>query len=191
MNNPIFRQGKVTSIRPINIQTDLEKLWHWINDPKVTKFLKARLPITLEAERRHLESLDSKDSPKDSKEVHFAVDNLQGEFIGLMSINRINHFNFTATTGALLGPEYWGQGLGTDAKLLVLEFAFNTLNLRKMSTRVHGTNKRSQAYCRKCGYKEEGRSIQEVFKNGRYEDLILYGLFKKDFLKVWRAYQKR
>lgn len=183
---PSFSPGKKTAIRPINIETDLDKLWHWINDPRVTKFLKARLPISLIEERKHLESISS----KISTDVHFAVDNLQGELIGIMSIHKIKPFDRTATTGALLGPEYWGQGLGTDAKLLILDFAFNTLNMRKMSTRVHGSNKRSQAYCGKCGYKQEGREIKAVFKDGRYEDLILYGLFKKDFLKVWRDYQK-
>ena len=36
--------------------------------------------------------------------------------------------------------EYWGRGLGTEAKMLLLDYAFNTLNLRRICSQVLAFN---------------------------------------------------
>lgn len=52
-------------------------------------------------------------------------------------------------------------------------------------------NKRSLRYAQKCGYQKEGILKNEVYKKGRYYDVVLLAVFKKDFMPLWRAYQKR
>ena len=71
-----------------------------------------------------------------------------------------------------------------------LNYAFNTLNLRKICSSVLAFNKRSLKYNLHCGYKIEGRKRKQIFKNGKYWDEIILGLFKKDWLTIWKRYQK-
>lgn len=102
--------------------------------------------------------------------------------IGIMGLHRIDWISRIATTGAIIGPStHRGQGLGTDAKIALLEYAFNTLGLRKIMSSVLDGNERSARYSQRCGYKIEARLKEQRFKNGRYVDEIILSVFKEDF----------
>jgi len=182
----VFLKGKRIILRPINKETDLEKCVIWTNDPEVTNFLSLVYPVDKIAEGEWFDKLS-----KDKNNVILAIETLDGKFIGTMGLHGINWINRTATTGALIGEKkYWGKGYGTEAKMLVLNYAFNQLNLRRIKSEVIAYNKRSLNYSLHCGYEIEGRKKQEIYKNGRYWDLIQLGLFKNKWLKVWKKYQK-
>ncbi|MBP9760373.1 MAG: GNAT family N-acetyltransferase, partial [Candidatus Pacebacteria bacterium] len=106
--------------------------------------------------------------------------------------HHISWINRTATSGAFIGDvAHQGQGYGTEAKMLLLDYAFNTLNLRKVCSTVLAFNGRSQRYNEKCGYVVEGVQKAQVFRDGSYHDLILMAVFRDDWLPVWREYQKQ
>jgi RimJ/RimL family protein N-acetyltransferase len=109
----------------------------------------------------------------------------------MMGIHRINWKDRTANTGAFIGEkQYWGKGYGTDAKMVLIDYAFNTLGLRKLSSHVYAFNERSIAYSKHCGYVEEGRLIRQRFIEGEYHDEVILSLFKEQWLPYWDAYQK-
>lgn len=108
-----------------------------------------------------------------------------------LSIFYINWQNRTAVTGAVIGEKnYWGKGYGTEAKMILLDYAFNTLNLRKITSSVKAFNKRSLAYSLHCGYVIEGRLRDQHFVGGRYWDDIILGLFKEQWLPHWQKFCK-
>jgi RimJ/RimL family protein N-acetyltransferase len=72
-----------------------------------------------------------------------------------------------------------------------LEYAFNTLDLRKVCASVYDFNPRSKRCMEKCGYHQEGVRKQHIFRNGRLVDEILMAVFKDDFIKVWEVYKKK
>jgi RimJ/RimL family protein N-acetyltransferase len=101
-----------------------------------------------------------------------------------MSIFRINWIDRTATTGAMIGnKKYWNNGYGTEAKMLLLKYAFETLGLRKIHSLAFAYNERSVNYSLKCGYKIIGRQKDEKFKFGKYHDVIMLEVFQDQ----WRA----
>ncbi len=109
-----------------------------------------------------------------------------------MGIHRINWKDRTATTGAVIGEKaYWGKGYGSEAKKLLLDYAFNELNLRKICSGALAFNGRSQAYSKKCGYEVEGVLKQHIFKNGEYHDLVQLAVFKEQWLPLWKKFRKR
>lgn len=182
----VFRQGKKVYLRPI-LKEDLELLVRWINDPEVTQFLKVVMPMSPEEEWEWFEGL-RKRKPRD---VVFGIALTKtNELIGNTGLHRIDSVNRTATTGTLIGrKDLWGQGYGTEAKMLLLDYAFNTLNLRKICSQVHSSNPRSQRCQEKCGYKVEGRFKDHIFRNGEYVDLVQLAVFRDDFLPLWERYQ--
>ena len=180
-----FLRGKRTILRPV-MKTDLSSIVRWINDPEVRRFISTNFPQTEEDEEEWLRNL----SKKKGKDVVLVVETLEGVAIGLMGIHQIHDEDRTATTGALIGEsEYWGKGLGKDAKKNLLNYAFNTLNLRKISSRVIAYNERSLRYSLSCGYKEEGRLKAQAFREGQFWDVVLLAIFREDFEPVWQAYQ--
>lgn len=183
----IFRQGKRVILRPIE-KEDAQAMQVWQNDPAVTKFLMRGFPLSLQEEEDWVLGL-----PKRSHtDVVLAIQVIDGPFIGTMGLHRINWVDRTATTGTAIGQkEYWGKGYGTDAKMILLDYAFNTLGLRKINSAAIGFNGRSIGFNSKCGYKEEGRLRQQIYRDGEYHDEVLLAVFREDWLPLWEEYKKR
>ena len=113
-------------------------------------------------------------------------------FFGTMGIHGIDYRQGIAGTGALIGnSSYRNKGYGTDAKMNLLYWAFTELNLRKVCSHVLATNPRSKCYLEKTGYREVGCYKKHVLHKGKFVDEYVMEVFKKDFMKIWRSYNKR
>lgn len=184
-NKIVFLRGKKTILRPIS-ESDIPFFIKWINDPEVAKFIARHWPLMELTEKKWLEKKAESDDS-----IVLVIETLEGKPIGIMGIDKIDWVNRTAITGALIGEKaYWGKGFGTDAKMQLLNYAFNTLGLRKICSEVISFNGRSVAYSKKCGYIEEGRKRQQIFREGKCWDMVLLGVFKEEWLPKWQAYNK-
>lgn len=185
MSDTIFGSSNRVVIRPVE-KSDMPLLYKWINDPKVTQFLGARYPMTEHDEEKWYEDLSKR---KEHNVVFAIVDRENDKPIGSMGVHNIDYVNGTATTGALIGEkEYWGKGFGGEAKMLVLNYAFNKLNLYKIYSDVIAYNERSVKYSLKCGYE-----VEAVFKNhflrfGRRWDEVILSIYREQFDPLWEKF---
>lgn len=83
--------------------------------------------------------------------------------------------------------ELWGKGYGTDAMRLVLRYAFQELNLRRVTLDVFGYNPRAVRSYEKSGFRHEGRLRQLLFRDGQRHDLIFMGILREE----WEALQEK
>ena len=181
-----FLKSKRVTLRPVS-EKDIPLFLRWFNDPEVRQFITTIFPITEKGEHEWIESLGK----KSTTDIVLVIE-VKGVPIGTMGLHSINWQSRVATTGAVIGDKrYWNKGYGTDAKMVLLDYAFNTLNLRKIMSRVIAFNKRSLAYSEKCGYKIEARLRSQHFRNGQYWDEIILGLFKGQWLPYWRKYCRK
>ena len=180
----VFLRGCKTILRPPNLEKDQELFYKWINDPEVRRFLKVIRPMSLKAEGEWIDATNST-----STCISFTIETLDGQPIGTMSLDRINWKDRRAVTGTFIGEaEFRDKGYGTDAKMALLKYAFEELNLHKVCSGALGFNDRSVAYSKKCGYKVEGREKQQIFRDGKYYDHILLGVFRKDWERAYKTY---
>lgn len=182
----IFLKGQKTVLRPLKKDTDITTIVKWMNDQNVIQYLSRYLPMSVSEEERWFENL-----PNRVSDIVLAIETLDGILIGTIGLHDIHPKDRGATHGIVIGEkDYWGGGYGTDAGMTLFNYAFNTLNLRKIKSSVIGFNKRSLNYHLKCGYKIVGAHKNDIFKNGRYHDLILLELFKKDWQIAYKKYLK-
>lgn len=180
-----FLRGKRLFLRPV-LKSDLPYLLKWMNDPETRCFLSSYLPHNDQDEEGWISNL----SKRKNSDIHFVMETHEGTVIGIMGIHRIDWRSRTAITGAIIGnPDYRGKEYGTEAKILVLKYCFDELNLRKICSEVLDFNGRSQAYLKKTGHQIEGIRKKQMFKGGKYRDMILLAIFKKDFPKVWKKWK--
>jgi RimJ/RimL family protein N-acetyltransferase len=77
--------------------------------------------------------------------------------IGRNELDWLDLVNRSAETGTVLfRPEHRGKGYGTEAKHLLLRYAFEVLNLHMVWSNVWEENSRSRAALLKQGYREAG-----------------------------------
>ncbi|WP_442598504.1 GNAT family N-acetyltransferase [Neobacillus sp. D3-1R] len=84
---------------------------------------------------------------------------------------------------AITDEQYTSKGYGTEALRLIIDYMFNTLNLRRISINVYAFNARAIAAYEKLGFKLEGTLRDDLFFDGQYHDNHLLGLMKDEYVK--------
>jgi ribosomal-protein-alanine N-acetyltransferase len=147
----------------------------WLNDPEVNRYLYiGRIPV---AEKQL-------NDPNDANNMLFAMmtniyfdddkqctsDNYD-EYIGTISLNRIDWINRSCETGYCLGSKkHWGKGITTEAVGLIVDYALNRLNLHKVVSGVVDGHDASIRVLEKNGFKEYGKIPEDYYINGEYRD---------------------
>jgi RimJ/RimL family protein N-acetyltransferase len=104
------------------------------------------------------------------------------ECIGRCLLFSVNQVDRSAMLGILIGEKScWNQGYGTDALILLLDYAFNLLNLNSVMLGVFAFNQRAAASYRKAGFHEIGRRRQARIIGGQAHDVILMDMLAEEF----------
>jgi len=174
-------QGKHVVLRPTR-KGDIELLLKWYNDPEIIQnIIHRHLPFCQEAAEEWIRQLGL--SKKEMLLVIEVKKNDASIPIGIAGISHINWKDRNASGSIIIGEkEYWGKGIGAELAELFLDYCFNELNLHRISTSVISTNERSLKLHQKLGFVVEGRIKEAVYKMGRYQDIILLGLLKRDWI---------
>jgi RimJ/RimL family protein N-acetyltransferase len=105
-----------------------------------------------------------------------------GRLIGDIRLHSMNdHDRRAALAVGLLDPDLLGQGIGTQAMRLILEYGFATLGLNRVTLRVVDYNARAIAAYKKLGFKHEGRERQSARVGETYHDDIIMGLLASEW----------
>ncbi|WP_312907680.1 GNAT family N-acetyltransferase [Natronosalvus caseinilyticus] len=84
--------------------------------------------------------------------------------------------------GYWLAPAYHGQGYGSEALSLVVDYVFRVYDHPAVGAGVFDFNDASRGLLESLGFEEEGRIRRDRFIDGAYRDTIQYGLLRE----VWR-----
>lgn len=172
-------EGKLVRLRPYN-KEDLPLRMEYINNPEIVSRLTPEVPypVTLYEEEKWYQSITA-----ESDIYKFAIETLEdGKFIGGCSINHISWKNRVAAIGIFIGDKaYQSKGYGTDALTVLIDFVFQQMNINKISLCVYSFNVSAINCYKKLGFQVEGVLRQEIYKDGKYFDKILMGLFKQEY----------
>ncbi|KAF8970126.1 acyl-CoA N-acyltransferase [Flammula alnicola] len=78
-------------------------------------------------------------------------------------------------------PEYWNNGYGTEVMKFMVDYAFISLNMHRVSLIVHEENERAAAVYKKIGFVEEVRSRKARWTNGSWQDNIHMGVLQEEW----------
>lgn len=185
MSNIVFREGKYVILRPLE-RGDAPLLRRWINDPEVTQFLLQSFPISEKQEEDWVNGVGK----AGNEAVLGIVLKEEQKLIGVIGLHHINQIHGNAVTGTMIGEkEFWGKGYGTEAKMLLLDFAFNRLNLHAVRSDIIAFNERSISYAKKCGYEFVGRLPEWICRNGKRHDDVILVVTAKRWCPLWEMYR--
>lgn len=107
---------------------------------------------------------------------------VNGEVAGRIGINYIDQ-NKMAAIGYWIGAPFQGKGVITKACKALVDYGFKYLGLNRLELKCGVENHKSKAIPERLGFTQEGILRQAELINGRYIDLYLYSLLKKEWLK--------
>jgi len=156
---------------------------HWSQDTEWSRLLDSD-PPRLFSEKKRKEWMEKDLEKSDTNELFFAIRMLEGEaligFIGLFNLYRQHGDALVAI--ALGERQYWGNGYGTDAMRVMLRYAFDELNLRRVGLIVFEYNPRAMRSYEKVGFIPEGRIRGAMLREGRRWDWQYMGLLREEWL---------
>lgn len=167
------------SIRAIE-ESDLQIIANWRNDPSVYEFFYEYLPISLREQRAWFERQLS-----NSNELNFIVSaNDSGTAIGTVSIYGIDRRNRKAEWGRLLigSKDHQSGGYGSEIEALILEYAFEHLNLHKLSCEVIEDNHKVISLHEKFGFQRDGTLRDHAFKGGKYISVVSLSMLENEYI---------
>jgi RimJ/RimL family protein N-acetyltransferase len=88
-------------------------------------------------------------------------------------------YRFSAELGYWIGEPFWNKGIASGAVKLMVQFAFEQLQLQKVFAGVFEGNEASIRALKKCGFQQEGIARKAAFKNNVFIDEYRYGKVKE------------
>ncbi len=138
-------------IRELKI-ADAEISWQWRNDPDVWKLTGRKWSnhVTKEIEKAWIAQVISN---VDEKRFAICVDDEQ-KYVGNIQLTDIK--NNAAEYHIFIGDKtYWGKGVASQATTLLLDYAREQLNLKKIYLSVNKQNKAARQLYKKFGFEEK------------------------------------
>jgi len=111
----------------------------------------------------------------------------EGKIIGSLGLHedRKRDFKGARMLGYAMGKDYWGQGLMTEAVNVLLEYAFDQLNMEIISAYHYPFNLRSKRVLLKAGFSLEGTlRMASTLYDGQVVDDVCYAISREEFGKA-------
>lgn len=119
---------------------------------------------------------------KTGEECRFAI-TLNDDFIGSISLIKIDKRDNRAEIGYWMGKPYRGFGYVTEASKLLIDYAFKNLKLHKVVIQCVKGNKASKNVIDKLGATQEGILRESSYVNKKYQDALYHGILRDEWVK--------
>ncbi len=179
----VFLSGKKTILRPVSM-SDIPLFTRWINDPETRVYLARTFPMTEMEEEDWVKKIGN--LSKNPNDIVMMIETKRNRrTIGVMGLHGIDWVNRHTLTGTIIGEKNLrGKGYATDAKMVMLQYAFETLGMHKIISHVDVRNKASLAYSKRCGYVVEGILKEQLFREGGWVDVATLACFYDNWKKA-------
>jgi diamine N-acetyltransferase len=153
----------------------------WMNQLEVRRGLDQMSIATPQSQEKWVEENIEKGAKREPQAVEFTVyDCSDSAAIGTAGLFGIAHAHGTAEFGIAIG-ERRGQGLGTEATRLALDFAFHVLQLRNVLLEALEWNVAGLRAYERAGFRRVGVRRGARMSRGRPTDLVIMDAVPEDF----------
>lgn len=154
----------------------------WINDLNVATTLaiinEHGLPMTDQDEEDWFEA-----ARKNKANVMFTIyERETGKPVGNVGLSGVRSLNRSAELGIVIGERAaHGKGYGTEATRLILDYGFTLLGLNHVWLKCVAFNHAALRVYEKAGFREAGRLREAWQFDGRFHDVVLMDILRRDF----------
>lgn len=176
-NLPVLETRRLR-LRPLTMR-DERDMYRYASDPEVSRHV---LWDTHESPRQTRASLRAAlRQYRTGRPSSFAIERKSDRrMIGTIGFMWISCDHRSGEVGYSLARDCWNQGFATEALRAVLRFGFETLRLNRIEAQHEVSNPASGRVMEKCGMTYEGTLRSRVCNKGKYSDVRLYAILRRD-----------
>ena len=168
--------GKTIYLRILASEDVGDNYVKWMRDEETVRFLESRWKTyTLENLKEYVRKIN--ESHTDSLFGIFLREN--NEHIGNIKIGDIDQVHQHGNVGIMIGDKNsWGKGCAKESIQLATKYAFEELNLNKLTAGIYANNISCYKAFLKAGYNEAERLKGHLFCKSKYVDRILVEIIR-------------
>jgi ribosomal-protein-alanine N-acetyltransferase len=110
----------------------------------------------------------------------------EDDLIGSCGYYNLNGIHFSVEIGYDLHPDYWRQGIMTEALSAVIDYGYSgafEFPLNRIQALTYLDHKASAGLLLKLGFQEEGIRRESGYWKGEFHDLRCFSLLRRDWLR--------
>lgn len=182
--NSAFLVGERIYLRPLQIEDSEGPYLNWFNNEEVCKGNSHHIfPHTINDIKEYISISHKK---KSDNLILAIISNNDDTHIGNITLQNIHPVVRSAEISIIIGERtYWGKGFGKEAFRLICDHAFKSMNISRISCGTFETNYGMIKITKYIGMKEEGRRRNAAFKEGKFLDIIEFGILKDEYEQRW------
>jgi RimJ/RimL family protein N-acetyltransferase len=170
----------------------LKLISNWRNMPEIKKTLRSYTDTNQDGQKDFIERIRKSDDMyyyimqsevNDSSytDKEYSTDNRKyiNTLVGYCGLDKLHFANRTAEISLLIAPQFQRAGHGKDAVKLLLQKAFNEVNLNLVFAETYF----GKDFWIKCGFKQEGVLRDRKYHDNDYHDSYLLSIIREEFYK--------
>jgi len=176
--------GKTICLGPIDHEKDPAIVSGWTHNPEYLRLVDTApaYPNAAAQVKKKLEAVEKKLEEGKNMYYFHIRDRQDDRLVGFATIRWIEWTHGTGWIHLGIGdPKDWRKGIGTEVLDLLLQYAFNELNLYRLTAIIPEYNPGARRLFEKAGFMEEVRRRQALNRDGQRWDLLLYGLLREEW----------
>jgi len=159
-------------------KSDVEIVRAWKNSPDVYNYFANRDFISDARQQEWYNSIN-----KNSSSLYLIIYEKENDTpIGMTLLESINSRNRNAIWGIYIGEMKFRKKIyATEATFLILNYAYDYLNMLKISGNTLSNNERGRRFHEFIGFGEEATFHRHIYAEGKYLDLIWISMFLENW----------
>ena len=185
MTDQLFEGGLIT-LAPLDPDRDAAIKSKWTHDPEYLRLISVdpARPLSPGQVKKKYEDLE-KEADKSHTMFNFAIrTKADDRFIGFVRLFRIEWTHGGGALQLAIGDrDDRGKGYGTEALRLIMRYAFDELNLHRLSAETFEYNAGALRFLERAGFRVEVRRRQAIQRENRRWDVLMLGLLSDEWAR--------
>lgn len=179
-----YLEGTRVYLRPLEMDDVDFMVQITNNDVEMRRLTGTQTPFT----RGQIEQYIQRQSQDDTRVSFGIVRRDDDQLVGEVVINDINRNARSANFRIAIADEYTGNGFGTEATRLILNYGFGMLNLHRIELGAYIFNERALHVYEKVGFKREGLKRQSWYYDHLYYDTVIMSILEDEYRAQYRTH---
>jgi N-acetyltransferase len=186
---PVALSGTLVNLEPLS-ESHFPELLPFANTPEIWRYLTSR-PQTPDRMQSYLEGM-LRDYAGGGALPFVVRQRSNGEIAGITRFKSLSREHRKALVGSWYAPHAWGKGCNTEAKLLLMEYGFETLQCLRIEFQVDSRNQRSCHALVRMGAVQEGILRSYIITGDGYRrDSVIFSVLDNEWPEIKRKLLER
>lgn len=116
-----------------------------------------------------------------------AVERSSGVMVGDIAFHWASERDRTAEVGFVFDPQHQGKGFATEAALALVDWAFTTAGMHRVTGRTEARNVASSRVLEKLGMRREAHFVENEWVKNEWQSELVYSILEHEWVPTSRA----